>query len=248
MKVTAIKTHKIIPRRETIYQVLNKYIKSLKENSIVAITSKIISICEGRVVKIDDANKLNLIKQEAKYFIPPEKSKYNITFTIKNDNLIATAGIDESNGNGFYVLWPKDPQKSANDIREYLIKKFNLKNIGVIITDSRTYPLKWGITGFAITHSGFMALKDYIGKPDIFGRILMVTQSNIKDSLATTAVLAMGEGDEQTPVAIIEEVPFVDFVNRNPTKKEINDLKIKFEDDLYYPILKNVKWEKGKGK
>ena len=35
------------------------------------------------------------------------------------------AGIDESNGDGNYVLWPKDLQNSANTIRDILLKDLN---------------------------------------------------------------------------------------------------------------------------
>ena len=55
----------------------------------------------------------------------------------------------------------------------------------------------------------------------------------------------MGEGNEQTPLATIEDVPFVKFQSRNPTKNELNELNILFEDDLYAPLLKSINWKKG---
>lgn len=248
MKIKSIKTEKIIPDSKDIYYVLDKYIEEFWENSILAITSKIISICEGRVVKVGKIDKKELIKNEAEYFLTPEDSKHNIALTIKNNLLIPTAGIDESNGNGHYILWPSNPQKTANEIRAYLCRKFSLKRVGVIITDSRTMPLRTGTTGMAIAHSGFLALKNYVGKPDIFGRKFEVTKADILNALAAAAVLAMGEGDEQTPLALIEDMPFVEFQERSPTSKELGELKIKIEDDLYAPLLKNIKWKKGKSK
>jgi len=56
----------------------------------------------------------------------------------------------------------------------------------------------------------------------------------------------MGEGKEQTPLAVIEDVPFVKFQNKNPSKKELKNFHINMEDDLYGPLLKSVKWIKGK--
>ena len=56
----------------------------------------------------------------------------------------------------------------------------------------------------------------------------------------------MGEGNEQTPIAVISDVPFVEFQDRNPTKEEIEELKINIDDDLYAPLLKSVNWRKGK--
>ena len=186
-----------------------------------------------------------MIKKEAEYFISPEKHKYNITLTIKRGFLVPTAGIDESNGNGYYILWPKDPQKTANEIQKYLKEKFKLKKVGIIITDSRTMPLRWGTIGFALAHSGFRALNNYIGKPDIFGKLLRVTKANVIDGLASAVVVAIGEGNEQTPMAVIEEIPFVKFQNRNPTRQELKELSIPIEDDLYAPLLKSAKWIKG---
>jgi len=245
MKIFSIKTHKIRPYEQGLFEILDKYLTSLKEGSIVVITSKIVSICEGRVVKLDGVDKKELIKEEAEYLLPAEKSKYNITLTIKGNLLIPTAGIDESNGNGYYILWPKDPQKTANEVRKYLRKRFKIKKVGVIITDSKTTPLRWGTTGVAVVHSGFAALNNYIGKRDIFGRKFEMQKANIADALAASAVLVMGEGNEQTPLAVIDDVPFIKFQEKDPTRKALRDLHIDMDDDLYGPLLKSVKWKRG---
>ena len=244
MKVSAIKTEKIIPNNKDLFSILDRYVKVFPEKSILAITSKIVSICEGRVVKTEDADKKELIRKEAEYFYHFEKSKYDLTLTIKNSLLIPNAGIDESNGNGHYILWPSNPQKTANSAREYLINRFSLKKVGVIITDSKTTPLRIGTTGVCIAHSGFLALKNYIGQPDIFSRKLEMTKANIMDALAATAVALMGEGNERLPLVVIEDIPFVKFQERNPSKAELDELKISINDDLYAPLLKGVKWEK----
>lgn len=247
MKITVVKTEKIIPFKQTLEGVLDKYIISLEENSVVAVTSKIVAICEGRVVRMDGVDKEELIRSEASLYLPKASSKFNVSLTVTNNLLVPSAGIDESNGNGYYILWPKNPQKTANKIRSYLKKRFSLKNIGVIITDSRTTPLRWGVTGMAIAHSGFSPLKDYTNTKDLFGRLFVYEKLNIADSLATASTLAMGEGAEQTPISIIEDIPFVNFNDRDLSQKELKELKIDIEDDLYAPLLKSVKWIKGKG-
>lgn len=246
MKIIPIKTHKIRFGKETIFNVLDKYLTKMQEKSILAVTSKIISICEGRIIKIDMTDKSKLIEKEADLFVPPDKDKYNYHLTIKRNLLVFAAGIDESNGYGNYILWPKNPQKNANEIREYLQKKFLIKNMGVIITDSRTSPLRFGTTGFALTHSGFAALKSYIGRSDIFGRKLKLQKVNMADSLAASAVTTMGEGNEQTPLALIEDVPFVAFQNRNPKNIELAKYNIAMKDDLYAPIMQKIHWKSNK--
>lgn len=250
MKVTSIKTHKITNKDKDISKIFDAYIKDLKEKSVVAVTSKIVAICEGRLVPIEkasnrDEQKDRLIRQEAQYYLPKD-NRFHIRFTIKNDTLIASAGVDESNGNGYYVLWPSDPQKSANEIREYLKRKFSLKYVGVIITDSKTTPMRWGVTGIAIAHSGFLAVKSYIGKEDVFGRKFKYEKLSIRDCLASAAVLTMGEGAEQTPLAVIQDIPNIQFQDRNPTQKELDEIKITLDTDLYGPFLKSVKWRRGR--
>lgn len=247
MKVTPIKTEKILPGSISLFEILDKYIVNLSEKSVVAIASKIVGICEGRVIKkISEEQKDELSKQEADYYLPREFNQYGFMITINQNMMVASGGVDESNGNGYYVLWPKDPQKSANKIREYLAKKFNLSQIGVVITDSKLTPLRWGVTGYAVSHSGFNALKNYIGAPDIFGRLLQAEKTNVADSLATAAVFEMGEGNEQQPLAVIENLNTVEFQKRNPTVEELKSLKISLSDDVFSSFLTAVKWQKGK--
>jgi dihydrofolate synthase / folylpolyglutamate synthase len=117
----------------------------------------------------------------------------------------------------------------------------------VVVTDSRTTPLRLGVTGVALAHSGFRALNDYVGKQDLFGRALRMTKVNVMDALATSAVLVMGEGSESTPMAVIDELPFVTFQPRAPSAAELSELRIALEDDLYAPLLTRVEWQRGRG-
>ena len=252
MNITSIKTHKLTSDDIDILVLIDKYVLSLKENSILVVTSKIVSICEGRIQKInketETEDKEKLVKQESDYFIDKNENQYGFYLTITQNLLIPTAGIDESNGNGYYILWPENPYDTANKIREHLVSKFGVSNIGVIITDSKTTPLRWGTTGVSIAHSGFNALNNYIGKPDLFGREMRVTKANVADGLAAAAVVAMGEGQEQTPLAVISEISNIEFTNRNTKDGEIKNLKISLDEDVYAPILKRAPWIPGSKK
>ncbi len=246
MQIDAIKTHKITSSDQSVFKILDKYLTEFEERNILCITSKIVSICEGRITPVDGSNKDELVKEESEYFLPKEENKYGFHLTITQNLLIPAAGIDESNGNGYYILWPENPQDSANKIREYLVKRFDIRYAGAIITDSKTTPLRWGTTGVAIAYSGFSPLNDYIGKPDLFDREMRVTQSNIMDGLAAGAVAIMGEGQEQTPLAVIKDIPNVNFRDTNPADEEVSSLKIDLDTDVYSSILKRAPWKKGK--
>lgn len=245
MIATPIKTNKIVAGQTTLVALLDKYVLSMPENSVLAITSKIVSLCEGRVVPIGSIDKEELIKQESDYYLPGDFGKYGYHFSIINNSLTAGAGIDESNGDDNYILWPSDSQKTANEIRQHLKDRFGLKNIGVIITDSTCTPLRRGTLGAVIGHSGFKALKDYVGKSDLFGRPFEVSVANIALGLAASAVLVMGEGTEQTPIVVLSDLPFVEFQNDNPSSAELKHAYISAEEDLFAPFFEKVDWLKG---
>jgi dihydrofolate synthase / folylpolyglutamate synthase len=57
--------------------------------------------------------------------------------------------------------------------------------------------------------------------------------------------MVMGEGGQQTPIALITDVPFVTFTGRDPTPEELQALIIDPKDDIYAPFLTAVDWQKG---
>lgn len=246
MKITLVKTSVIGDASKTILDIIDESVTSLPEKSIIAITSKIVSFCEGSFVNKEDVKvKEELTVSEADYYIPRPQQKHTIMITIKDGMLIATSGIDESNSNGYYILWPKDAYKSANEIRAHLRKKYNLKELGVIITDSKTSPMRRGTTGFSIAYSGIKPLRNYIGHGDLFGRKMKMTFLNLIDGFGAAAVVVMGEGNEQTPIAILENVENVIFCDEDPSEEEIESMKIDLDQDLYSPFLSKVDWQEG---
>ena len=236
MQIKTYKTH-LISSQDSLHDLLDTYVPTLFEKDILVITSKIISILEGSYIAKDEAiSKLDLIKSSADaYLDSPGLS----TLTIKNHLLIPAAGIDESNGKDIYILYPKDPQKSAEEIWSYLRRRDQRKEIGVLITDSHTTPLRRGVIGAGLGWCGFKPLYNYIGKPDCFKVPLAVTQVNLIDSLSASAVLCMGEGDEQTPFALIRNTPKVEFEGVPPQREDVEFFYVKAEEDLYGPLFKD---------
>lgn len=244
MIIKAIRTPVVLPHKQKIEEILDLSMLSLKENSIVAVSSKVVSICEGNLVEPKNIDKETLVKQESDLFLPVENPKFKTTITVKNNIIGASAGVDESNGGGFYILWPKNPQKSAIEIRNFLKKKFNLKNLGVIITDSKSTILERGVIGVAIAYCGFSPINDYVGKKDLFGREFKMEKANVLASLASATVITMGEGSEQTPIAVVADIPFVKFVDKAPTKKELNNYWIDIKDDIFSPFFQIPDWKR----
>ena len=241
MHIRALKTPRI-EKNEPVEKILDTILPLLENGDILAITSKIISLCQGQFVGKDQISKYDLIREEADLLLETPHNPYNLYLTIKEGVLLPSAGIDESNGENIYILYPKDVQKTAAFIWTYLRTKHNLQNLGILITDSHTTPLRRGVTGIALGWCGFEPLYSYINKPDIYGHPLRVTQINILDALATSAVFVMGEGNEQTPLALIKNAPKISFLERPPTSEEQKSVKIPPTEDLYGPLFLSAKW------
>lgn len=243
MKVNAVRTRIVEAGSIELSDLLAESLENIPERSVIAITSKVVALCEGNALPVSEYSKDELIEKEADLFIPRSESKYGIYLTIKNNMLVPTAGIDESNANGYFVLWPRDPQASANRCWEFLRKHFDIRHVGVIITDSTSNPMRLGVTGKSIASCGFLPITSRIGHADLFGKPLKQTRINVADGLAASAVLVMGESDEQTPIAVIEDVPFVEFMDHPPTEEQLKSWSVSIEDDLYSCLLTRMEWK-----
>ncbi len=216
---------------QNLEEYIFKFIHSVSEGSIIVVTSKIVSLAEGRIVKNNPGQKRKWIRQESEQVY---KTAW-FYLTQKDGHWCPNAGIDESNANENLILWPTDSYGVAHDLCLRLMRRYHVKKLGILITDSRLFPLRAGVIGVALGYAGFKGLRDYRGKPDLFGRSLRMTQTNIADCLASTAVLCMGEGNERTPLAVIERAP-VHFIK----KVDASELRIDPRHDLYRPLFSRL--------
>ena len=154
--------------------------------------------------------------------------------TINEHTLIGSAGIDEGNANGHYILWPKNPYDTAHELWRYFRARFKINSLGVVVVDSHCVPLRWGRVGISIGFFGIEPVDDHSGKPDIFSRPFKYARSNMIEGIAAAAVLAIGETNEQTPVCIVRDVPNLLFSDQDRR----DELIITPEEDMYYPLPK----------
>jgi F420-0:gamma-glutamyl ligase len=209
--------------------------EKFQEKTILAVTSKIVSLAEGCLVKVDTIDKLALVKRESDRFLA--EVGYGCQLTIKHGIFIPNAGIDESNSrSGDYILFPQDPFRSAADLCQKLRDELKLRDFGVVFTDSHTTPLRKGVTGIALAHAGFQGVRSLVGTQDLFGRELRMTNMNFADGLAAATVMMMGEGSESKPLALAYETD-VTFTEIAEPAVAARELQMKLEDDLYFPLF-----------
>lgn len=228
MIVTPIKT-RIFKEGEGLAAFIRAHVPKLKEGSVLVVTSKIAALAEGRtVLAATEAEKDRVIKSESDL---AKKTKW-VWVTVKDDMLMPNAGVDASNAGDRLVLLPNDSFTAAARLRKELRRAYGVKKFGVLITDSRTYPMRSGVTGVALGYAGFKGIRDYRGKRDLFNRVFKFSQTNVADGLASAAVVVMGEGTERQPLAVIEGAPVV-----WAEKVDRSSLSIPFADDMYLPFL-----------
>lgn len=233
MEVRPIKT-RVFKERENLADFVVAHIPRVKEGTIIVVTSKIVALAEGRTVAIENEHtREDVIRKESDFAM---RTMYT-WLTLKDGLLMSSAGVDESNADGEkLILLPKDSYKTASALLRELKKRYKVKTLGILITDSRVMALRAGAVGVAMGYAGFRGIRDYRGTPDIFGRIMKISRTNIVDSLASAAVLVMGEGRERQPLALVTGLP-VEYVERT-NRKEVS---IPPEHDMYLPFFAEVK-------
>lgn len=252
MIVRSIQTKTFLPPQTDFFTILEEHDLGLVENSVVAVSAKVVAIHQGRCVKMEsdtaacDAQKDALIKSEAQWYLERDVTvQYPRMFTIYEGTFCSSCGIDASNSNGYWTLLPKESSVFAQEFRKHLQKRYDVENVGVIVIDSRSYPMRNGTIGVTIGYSGFEPEFDYRDKKDLFGRPFHAERINVADCLASTATLAMGEGDESTPVVVMSDVPRIVFSDGVYSDDPLLQLKVPREEDVFGQFYNDRDWKKG---
>jgi F420-0:gamma-glutamyl ligase len=248
MQIEAVRTRILHPPKDDLLAVLDESLSALEERSIVVVSSKVVAIWQGRCVPVEKdvrAQKESLAKREAERYLERDDAfAYSRLFTVYEGVFGSVAGIDESNGDDFLVLLPKDAARAAADIRAHLTVRDGLAACGVVISDSRTMPMRNGALGVSLAHAGFQAVHDYRGSRDVFGRTLQFERANIADSIAAAAVLSMGEGDERTPLAVCTGVPHAAFGDET-AEDPFLQASVPMDEDVFAQFFAPHPWKKG---
>ncbi len=122
---------------------------------------------------------------------------------VRKGHVCINAGIDMSNiEQGKVLVLPDDPDGSAEKLM-VRIKELTGRRVGVLITDTSGRPFREGQCSIALGCAGLAPIRDWRGRPDMYGRLLEVTQEAVADELASLANLLMGEGADMTPMVVI---------------------------------------------
>jgi coenzyme F420-0:L-glutamate ligase/coenzyme F420-1:gamma-L-glutamate ligase len=174
------------------------------EGDVVAITQKVVSKAEGRVVPDEGEGRSVWVTRETRRVVARRGDL--IIAETHHGFVCANAGVDASNvEEGFVSLLPVDPDASADIIRASLADHLGLSRLGIVITDTFGRPWRNGLVNVAIGCSGLPALIDLRGRADHHGRELEVTVVALADEVAAASGLVMGKS-ARVPAALVRGV------------------------------------------
>jgi coenzyme F420-0:L-glutamate ligase / coenzyme F420-1:gamma-L-glutamate ligase len=205
----------------------------LQPRDILAVTQKVISKAEGRIVALagvepspesvaigrrmkKDPRMIEVILRESRRVV---RMRGEVLICQTHHGFIcANAGVDQSNVEGvdMVTVLPKDPDRSARDLAQAL-------GCGVIVTDTFGRVWREGLVDVAIGVAAVPPFIDFRGQNDSYGHPLRATLLAAIDSLAAAAGLVMGK-TAKTPAALIRGFPWeetrssIDTVLRPPDK------------------------------
>jgi F420-0:gamma-glutamyl ligase len=242
MEVTPFKIDILKPPQDDLLSKIKSSSLTLQNGDVVAISSKVVAIHQGRCVPRGEVDRDQLIKDESQFYLDRSETPGEfVMHTIINNTFIPNSGMDPFAD--YYVLWPEEPKQAAEDLLSWFKQEYKLEKLYLVLTDSHSVFLRRGVVGMAIAWAGFEPLYDNRLTNDLLGHKTRGSQTNLPDSLAASAVLVMGEANEQTPIVRIRNAPYVgeDRVARTDV---FNSYEIKMEEDIFAPFMK-VGWKKG---
>ena len=200
----------------------------LEDGDVLVVAQKVVSKVEGRTVNLAEVTPSGRARELAR---PGEKDPRVVEVILRESRRVvraergvlivehrlgfvcANAGVDHSNVSGegeageWVLLLPEDPDGSARSLRQVL-ESWSGKLLGVLIIDSHGRAWRMGTVGVAIGVSGFPALVDLRGRPDLYGYRLRITQVGLADEIAAAASALMGQADERRPVVHVRGLPY----------------------------------------
>jgi coenzyme F420-0:L-glutamate ligase / coenzyme F420-1:gamma-L-glutamate ligase len=190
----------------------------LEDGDVVAISQKVVSKSEDRIVELAEVEPspratelaaelgkepalVQLVLDESRAVLRAERGV--LICETRHGFVCANAGVDASNApdDDTVILLPVDPDRSARALRAGVRERLGVAP-AVLITDSFGRAWRTGQCDVAIGCAGLTPLDDWRGRTDIRGRELRATVIAVADQLAAAADLARAK-DAMQPAVLV---------------------------------------------
>ena len=196
----------------------------VRDGDVLAVTQKIVSKAEGRVVPEGDGGRDAWVERETRRMVARRGDL--VIAETHHGFVCANAGVDASNvEDGFLTLLPEDPDGSAQRLRDALTERLGVE-LAVVITDTFGRTWRRGVVNVSIGCAGIPALVDLRGTADHHGRELETTVVALADEVAAASGLAMGKA-ARVPVVVLRGVGF------EASQVSVSELVRPPEEDLF---------------
>ena len=180
---------KIVSKAEGRYVELRDVVPSARAKELAAIVRK-----DPRVVEVVLSESSEILRYAAGVLITVHRLGF----------VTANAGVDQSNiehpgGSERVLLLPANPDGTCATLKAELDRAFAV-DVGVVINDSFGRPWRNGVVGVALGAAGIPSLLSQVGRPDLFGRAMRITEVAFADEIAAAASLLMGQTDRGLPI------------------------------------------------
>ena len=192
----------------------------LEDGDVVAVSQKVVSKSEGRVVRLDqtdpgseaislaartgkDPRLVQHVLNETRELVRVDEERGILITETHHGFICANAGIDQSNtaGPDEAILLPLDPDGSARRIRVEMEIASGIR-AAVVVTDSFGRAWRHGQVETAIGCAGINPLDDWRGESDQRGRELTATVIAIADQIAAASDLVRSKTDGVPAVVV----------------------------------------------
>jgi len=190
---------------------------SLRGGDVVVVAQKVVSKAEARLRHLasvlvspqatalaarlnSDARFVQVVLDESAAVLRDERV---LVVETRHGFVCANAGVDRSNvpGDEVVSLLPLDCDASAAALRARIATLTGV-DVGVVISDTFGRAWRNGLCNVALGVAGLLALLDYRGQTDDYGRPLAATQVALADELAAAAEIVMGKA-RRVPVVVV---------------------------------------------
>lgn len=169
----------------------------LRDGDVVALTSKVVSKAEGRIVA---GERPAAVATEAVRVLARRVG--SVIAETRHGLVLAAAGVDSSNVEaGSSLLLPLEPDATARRLREAIFARAGA-NVAVVVTDTAGRAWRNGQVDIAIGCAGIAAITDLSGTIDAYGNVLAVTAPATADEIASAGDLVKGKTAGR-PVAVL---------------------------------------------
>jgi dehydro coenzyme F420 reductase / coenzyme F420-0:L-glutamate ligase / coenzyme F420-1:gamma-L-glutamate ligase len=197
--------------------------RGVRSGDVVAVTQKVVSKAEGRVVAADG---VDWVAEETRRVVA--RGEDLVIAETRHGFVCANAGVDFSNVEaGFVSLLPEDPDASAEELRGRLSDHLG-EPLAVVITDTFGRAWRNGVVNVAIGCAGLPALVDLRGDRDHLGRPLSTTVVALADEVAAASGLVMPKAG-RVPASLVRGIA----VEAKATAGRASQLVRSREEDLF---------------